>query len=83
MKSDSKQTQQPCNIGGVGSSNPEPKIGVGAYCKCGKIIYVCTDDCYKHRGGKKEVDWYFDAGCRIGRVTRSEVNNLFGCDCAG
>lgn len=57
--------------------------GVGVYCKCGGIIYCCTDDCYKGRGGKKEVDAYFEKGYQVGRISKEDVQRLFGCKCHG
>lgn len=58
------------------------KDGVGVYCKCGKIIYAATNDCLKmDKEAQKDIDSYFDKGYRIGRVSKEDVRELFGCDC--
>lgn len=53
--------------------------GVGVYCKCGGIIYAITNDAYKKN--KKEIDRYFDKGYKVGMVSKSQVQQLFGCKC--
>jgi hypothetical protein len=58
------------------------KTGIGVFCKCGGIIYAVTDDCYKRdKHSRKEVDAYFNKGYRTGKVSKSEVQELFGCKC--
>jgi len=59
------------------------KDGIGVYCKggCEGIIYAVTNDGYKDREAKKEVDWYFDNGYIMGRVSKQEVQQKFGCTC--
>lgn len=59
----------------------EKTSGIGVYCKCGGIIYCCTDTCYSEHDGKKEIDAYFDLGYSVGRVTKGKVQELFGCKC--
>ena len=56
-------------------------IGVGVYCKCGGIIYCCTDANYIERGGKKEIDAYFDRGYKVGKISYGDVQKLWGCKC--
>jgi len=58
------------------------KTGIGVFCQCGGIIYAVTDDCYKRdKESKKDVDACFDKGYRIGKVSKTEVQELFGCKC--
>ena len=59
----------------------EETDGVGVFCKCGGIIYCCTDDCYNNRDGKEKIDLYFDDGYKVGRVTKTQVSTSFGCKC--
>lgn len=63
----------------TGSENKT--TGVGVYCKCGGIIYCCTDAHYSEHGGKKEVDDYFKKGFQVGRISKGDVQSLFGCKC--
>ena len=62
----------------------ELKTGIGVYCKggCGGIIYCVTDDCYsRDKSSRKEVDEYFDKGYTVSKVSKKEVQELFGCTC--
>ena len=58
--------------------------GVAVYCKkCGKIIYAITDEHYrKDKKNRKEIEAYIYEGYSIGRVTKEEVQNNFGCKCS-
>jgi predicted RNase H-like HicB family nuclease len=55
--------------------------GIGVYCKCGGIIYFCTDSYYSEHDGKKEVEDFFDKGYTVGRISQGDVQRLFGCKC--
>lgn len=76
---DTTSSQPFINTHVVGSENQT--TGIGVYCKCGGIIYCCTDDCYSERGGKKEVSAYFDKGYQVGRISKGDVQRLWGCKC--
>jgi hypothetical protein len=73
---------EPPAIGNLLLAAVPAKDGVGVYCKCGKIIYAATNDCLKRdKEAQKDIDAYFDKGYQIGRVSKEDVRELFGCDC--
>jgi len=54
---------------------------VAAWCTCGRIVVAMTGDAYNN-GGKQEIDECFDNGLLVGRTTKTEARELFGCECA-
>jgi len=59
------------------------KDGIAVYCKgsCEGIIYAVTNKGYKDKEAKKEIDWYWNNGYRMGIVSKREVQEKFGCTC--
>lgn len=69
-------------IGNTHVVGSDVKTGIGVFCQCGGIIYAVTDDCYKRdKQSRKEADNYFQKGYRMGKVSKQEVQELFGCKC--
>lgn len=82
MKTETSTNQENSNDANRLLAAVPTKDGVGVYCKCGKIIYAATNDCLKRDNeAQKDIDAYFDKGYRIGRVSKEDVGELFGCDC--
>lgn len=56
--------------------------GMGAYCKCGKIIYAVTYELLKKdTEAQQEVINHIANGYRVENVNKEQVRELFGCDC--
>jgi hypothetical protein len=56
--------------------------GMGAYCKCGKIIYAVTFEHLKNdTEAQHELINYIANGYRVEKVSKEQVRESFGCDC--
>jgi hypothetical protein len=57
-------------------------IGMGAYCKCGRIVYaVLYDKIRNDIEAQHEIINHIYNGYKVENVSKEQVRKLFGCKC--